>query len=364
MNLKPVKKLLRRFVPAPIGFVDKKSAVLNAKLSEVLAATARLSEANDRTNRRIESIAAETARLIGQTEARLVGRSQIDQAEMARRIDDAEHRIVNELEQASVLRSSKALAETEQLFAESQRLTEGLCAKHQKQADELFAESQGLAEESVWAQIFNNTIVGSSWLRDVPLSPGRWAVGYPYLYVLYRALDETNPDSILDLGLGQSTKMIASYVAANPSAHHTVVEHDLNWIDFFKQRNSLSKGTELVHLPLIETAFLDDDAVSAYGGFETRLAGMKFGLISIDGPFGYKAKRYSRADIVKLLPDCLADSFVIMTDDFDRPGERATVDVIKRVLNENSIPFRSGVYSGKKQLSILTSEDLGFLCSM
>ena len=47
----------------------------------------------------------------------------------------------------------------------------------------------GCAREILWAQIFNNTISSSAWLKDASFSPGRAAVGYPFLYACYRILD-------------------------------------------------------------------------------------------------------------------------------------------------------------------------------
>ena len=52
--------------------------------------------------------------------------------------------------------------------------------------------------EAVWAHIFHDTIVESTWLKDKTFSPGRWAVGYPYLYVMYRILNEVHPKRILE----------------------------------------------------------------------------------------------------------------------------------------------------------------------
>ena len=67
------------------------------------------------------------------------------------------------------------------------------------------------------------------------LSAGRWAVGYQYLYVMYRVLNEIHPRRILELGLGQSTRMLGQYAAAHENVSHFVVEHDPEWIDFFQR---------------------------------------------------------------------------------------------------------------------------------
>ena len=97
-------------------------------------------------------------------------------------------------------------------------------AKTVERARSQAADSARHASEAVWAQIFNNTISESLWLKDKTFSPGRWAVGYPYLYVMYRVLNETRPKRILELGLGQSTRMIAQYAAAFQDVEHIVVE--------------------------------------------------------------------------------------------------------------------------------------------
>ena len=110
------------------------------------------------------------------------------------------------------------------------------------------ADSARHASEAVWAQIFNNTISESLWLKDKTFSPGRWAVGYPYLYVMYRVLNETRPKRILELGLGQSTRMIAQYAAAFQDVEHIVVEHDPEWVEFFCNDFPLPKNTKVVML--------------------------------------------------------------------------------------------------------------------
>ena len=40
-----------------------------------------------------------------------------------------------------------------------------------------------LNHEIIWADIYHDSIKGRNWLNDFPLSPGRWAVNYSFLYV-------------------------------------------------------------------------------------------------------------------------------------------------------------------------------------
>lgn len=226
------------------------------------------------------------------------------------------------------------------------------------------AEIRKFAEDSAWASVFNSTIAGSAWLRDAAFSPGRWAVGYPFLYVLYRVLNDGKPRSILETGLGQSTRMIAQY-AAHAGTEHTVVEHDATWIRFFGESFALPPSTQVAHLPLTKTWRYGEDAeIVAYEGFGERFRGRKFDLISLDGPFGFMAKTYARADILPLIPECLAESFVILIDDFEREGERATVAELTRILRERGVAFREATYSGIKQMRIIVSPDKKFLCSL
>ncbi len=61
---------------------------------------------------------------------------------------------------------------------------------------------------------------------------------------------------------------------------------------------------------------------------------------------------------------CLADSFVLMLDDYDREGEQATARAIEEVLSANNIEYATGVLRGVKDCYMLTSKDARFLCSI
>ncbi len=228
----------------------------------------------------------------------------------------------------------------------------------------LAKELKETQEEVLWGEIFRDTIAGSNWLTDRSFSPGRWAAGYPFLYALYRTLDEQKPKRILELGLGQTTRMIAQYAAAHEDVQHIVVEHDSAWISFFQKSFALSDRSRILTLSLEEHAYLEDDAVLSYGSFSDALQGQRFDLLSIDGPFGGNANLYARVDVLRMLPDCLADSFAILLDDCDRSGERRTLAQMEQKLKECGIAYRIGRYAGQKETRVIVSEDWRFLCSM
>lgn len=225
-------------------------------------------------------------------------------------------------------------------------------------------EARRHASEAVWAQIFNNTITNSTWLKDKTFSPGRWAVGYPYLYVMYRVLDEARPKHILELGLGQSTRMIAQYAAAFDDVEHIVVEQDKNWTDFFAQNTRLSSRTKIVHLPVEEVKYLDDAQTLVYKGFEDIYVNKKFDFVSSDGPAHSRSQKYKRVELIKLIPEHLEKNFCIMLDDFEVQECKNMWNIIKNQFIQNNIPICEAIRQGEKSVAILTNEDQKFLCSM
>lgn len=220
------------------------------------------------------------------------------------------------------------------------------------------------ADENIWATTWHDIIKESQWLSDQMFAPGRWAVGYQYLYVLYRVLNEFNPNSILELGLGQSTKMISQYVEYSKETRHIVVEHDIEWEQFYKNKNSICDRTTIEHLDLGKEQFNDDKEVIVYKDFKNTFQNEKFDFISIDAPFGGEAIKYARIDILKIIPQCLEDRFVIMVDDYNRSGEKEMVQELCRILHENSVEYHCGLYSGAKDCFIIVSKNYKFLCSM
>lgn len=226
------------------------------------------------------------------------------------------------------------------------------------------ADSARYASEAVWAEIFNNAVSGSAWLKNTAFSPGRWAVGYPVLYVLYRTLNEVRPRRILELGLGQSTRMLAQYATANQDVEHIVVEHDPEWIRFFQNDFILSERTSIVQLDRETVPYKEAEAVRVFRDFKETFRGQKFDLILIDAPLGGDMKEYARIDVLGLLPDCLSEKFVMIMDDCERSGETHTVAEMRKCLEGRGITVAEGRYSGKKDAVLLCSKTLGFLTTM
>ncbi len=216
------------------------------------------------------------------------------------------------------------------------------------------------SDELVFANIFHDTIKNSKWF-NIPLSLSSGAIGYNMAYILYRTLDDIKPKKILELGLGQSTKIINEYANYFKEVTHDIVEHDKNWISFFEKSTDMSEMHK-IHLLSNYKKSYNNTQLNAYENFKKEFDGMKFDLIVIDGPVGVD-QEYSRMDILDILPQCLEKSFVILLDDCERIGEQRTIELIENKLNENNIEFKCGYqYRGRTNVYTLVSSDLEFLC--
>lgn len=216
-------------------------------------------------------------------------------------------------------------------------------------------------DELNWANVFNSAIANSKWLHTQSFNPGRWAAGYPMLYILYRIYNDIKPKNILEFGLGESSKLAYQYIQHQPEALLTIVEQDQNWLDFFsKEIHDISANTLL--LP-VETQTRYGHQVLQYQNLLETLQQKKFDLMIVDGPFG--SKHYSRPQIIDLVQHNLNHaSFVIIIDDYEREGERETAAKLRETLSSHNIPFSEGVYAGQKQTLLICSKNFNFLTSL
>lgn len=199
--------------------------------------------------------------------------------------------------------------------------------------------------------------------RGGSISPGRWAVGYNYVYVLARVLNETEPHRILDMGLGISSSLISRYIDYKnfEDSEHIITEHDQEWIHFWTKNNQLSAHSRIAKQEL-ENKIKDGHRYFAYADLKKDLNGKKFSFISIDAPFG--SDKYSRRDILEFLPDILDEDFVIMMDDTERQGEKNTIRELQAILKISGIRYEIGWYDGMSDCCIIVSPKNKFLCSL
>lgn len=274
------------------------------------------------------------------------------------------------------MNATHSTSATPNQFAQSQ--TAELQALRHRELKELLTAQYLTSQELLWAETFHDTVKDSAWLKQQSFHPGRFAAGYPLLYVLYRILDEVRPHSILELGMGESTRLIAQYVKAatkkssatkDPSTvTHSVVESDESWAAFFQSSCSLSRHSKVHHLEAaLERTNLEGTTatVRRYLGFEEEFKDRHFDLIVIDGPYGEDMRDYSRVDVLTLLPSLISpERFVILLDDCNRPGEQRTLQAMEAVLQRAGIDTVTGFYQGLKTTAVLASASLKFVATL
>lgn len=259
---------------------------------------------------------------------------------------------------------SEVSAYTEQL----EEMEEAFLRKQLEMVDSIESRLEKVkrsTNEIVWGQVFNNTIADSSWLKNKVFSPGRWALGYPALYALYRILNEFHPQNILELGLGQSSVMTLQYASAFPNVNHIIMEHDKTWIDFFEKTHSISNNSKLTHMNIEYVTYNNVENVRVYQDFISKLGeNTRFDFVIIDAPIGGDMKYFSRIDVLSMIPNNLNEQFVIMLDDADRMQEHRTMNEIDKKFKDSGIDAKRGLYSGEKDTCIWTSSMWRFLLTM
>ena len=222
-------------------------------------------------------------------------------------------------------------------------------------------ENLAYNRELDWANVYHDSIRGKEHLLNLPLNIGRWAGSYSFFYILNRILNEYKPTSILELGLGESTKFIATYGKHYLELkNHTVVEHDNEWISIFQQNFQITSFTKILQFDLEEKQ-INNYSSTSYSGLEKEITG-KFDLYIIDGPFG--SDRFSRHNIVDLAMNFnTEDEFIILMDDCDRKGEMDTVNDLFKILNKKNIKFYTRKYIGLKGQFLIVTEKYKFTTS-
>ncbi len=223
--------------------------------------------------------------------------------------------------------------------------------------DELF----GNPREILWGSIFRDTVTDSPWLKNKSFSPGRWAAGYPMLYILYRVLNDTKPRRILEFGLGESSKLTYQYVKSHGNCELTIIEQDRAWLDFFE--GEVFPVKEFTHICPVEKRLIDGTQSYIYGQLDAITKDRIYDFVIIDGPWG--SEKNSRSQMVDIVTNNIdPDNFVIILDDYNRKGERQTFRKAREVLRKAGKDPVVGTYQGCKTTAIMCSGNYRFLCSL
>ena len=165
--------------------------------------------------------------------------------------------------------------------------------------------------------IFNNLLHHKDWIKDKDIIPAKGSANYSLLYILLVILDKIQPENILEFGFGQTTKLTTQYEK------------------FFKTANSsnTSNGQNIVN--------------------------KKYDLIIIGSSSG--SDKIHTTNILDLIPQNLAEDFVIILDDAEPESEQNTAKLIFEKLDENNIKYSKSYQHASKSQLIITSDKYKFI---
>ena len=221
--------------------------------------------------------------------------------------------------------------------------------------------------ELKYAFVFNDTIKNSKWLKEKDFSLVNSAANYSFMYSLYRILNDAQPKNILELGLGQTTKLTSQYAKYFDDAKLTVLESDEDWIENFSKNLEITDNIQIVNLN-VETFEYNNTINLRFKDIDKIVESEKYDLIIIDAPRGFMEKDgknelldYSRANIWQLIPSNLSDDYIIIMDDYERKGEQNTMDHAKELLKENNKEIYSYTAKGLKTQHAIFTEKYRFI---
>ena len=185
-------------------------------------------------------------------------------------------------------------------------------AKTVERARSQAADSARHASEAVWAQIFNNTISESLWLKDKTFSPGRWGGGLP-LSVCHvpgaqrdtaQAHPGTGPGPVHPHDRPVRRRLPGCGAYCGGTRPRSGWSSSATISPFRKIRRSSCWSGRWCRTKTRRPS------VCLRGSKET-FQGQKFDFISVDAPYGGDMRQYSRIDILNLIPNELSENFVI-----------------------------------------------------
>jgi hypothetical protein len=187
--------------------------------------------------------------------------------------------------------------------------------------------------------------------------------------LVVKALAVCRPRSILELGSGQSTKVLGHYAASHPDADILTLEEDAQFHSLFsgQWQRPTNHVYHLSPLVTVDVQVHGDTIPASWYGDRHRLLGRTFDLILIDGPtdskVGTESVRYGRSGVLSVLPAILADRFVIILDDTDNYGYALTAQAIYQRVRKDR-PACCFQVHGVKSHTVICSPEWRSLQSM
>ncbi len=200
---------------------------------------------------------------------------------------------------------------------------------------------EALSAEQVYQQIFFQQCANAGIRND--FYPVGAAASYSLLYVLARILAEQNVMTVIELGSGETTRLVDRLLPSG--ARHVCYEEDAIWHGKLAPR---LEHCDYRLRPLVEKV-TDGIRHETYDQMEFS----DFDLLIVDGPRG--VERHSRFACVDLARKNKNADFVIIFDDGDRPGERETIAHVEQLLREGGRKVKVNGLQGRTGQMLITS---------
>jgi hypothetical protein len=178
--------------------------------------------------------------------------------------------------------------------------------------------------------------------------PFRGAANASLLYLVTRCLLEFDLKWALDLGAGQTT-LLLNALRRTRSFDCLSLDHDGQWAQQVQKQVAhpvLSAPLKGITVAGAATDFYDFDPGDA-----------KYDLIIVDGPPGSRTR--SRSGVISLFANNLAEDFIIIFDDTERPGEAQTWKLARNVLEQNGIKILKHKFIAAKEQRVIFTKKFG-----
>lgn len=221
------------------------------------------------------------------------------------------------------------------------------------------------AAELLWATKFNSISDSIPWFQMRSIAPSGAAANYSFLYILFWFLEYFQPQNILEFGVGQSTIITSQYanffkqfrgtslVAIDDSAHWSkTIQHRLTFGRDNNQPPTVPSASEFLILNRSHF-FYRGFKTYFYENVDKHIGDKKFDFIIVDGP--HRTGRFGRVGFIELIPQCLAERFVILVDDYDSLTIKDSALAFVNKLVDAKIPVNAHFYGGEKSQFLLFS---------
>ncbi len=185
-------------------------------------------------------------------------------------------------------------------------------------------------------------------LADI-YTPIQSAANYSLLFTLLTSVLRAQPANVLELGCGETTLLLDALRRSGAWRGKLIsLEHD----SFWRKELSAAVTTDIVHAPL-KSRTIRGISTRAYDLTALPRPLPRFDLVLVDGPHG--VPRWSRLACLDFIPESLAPEFLVILDDYERPGEKETAALVRKSLSSKGRQiFEEAILSNKHQLMIAT----------